>query len=109
MKIRISPASRTFEIYRRQEIEEGFHCSYELNPTFESALKDKGLRVVGRGEHDEARIVELSGHRFFVATLFQPQLSSVQGAPHPLITAFLNASLKFRGERAKTKRRTHRA
>jgi CTP synthase (UTP-ammonia lyase) len=38
------------------------------------------------------RVVELTDHRFFVATLFVPQLSSRPDAPHPLITALLKAA-----------------
>jgi CTP synthase (UTP-ammonia lyase) len=39
--------------------------------------------------------VELADHRFFVATLFQPQLSSSPEKPHPLLTAFVQAAAEF--------------
>jgi CTP synthase (UTP-ammonia lyase) len=42
------------------------------------------------------RVVELTRHRFFVATLFVPQLSSRPEASHPLITAFLRAARAHR-------------
>ena len=48
------------------------------------------------GEEGEARIVEMIDHRFFLATLFQPQLTSKEGSPHPLITAYLEAVLSFK-------------
>ena len=38
------------------------------------------------------RAFDLPSHRFFLATLFQPQLSSSYDAPHPLIEGFLRAS-----------------
>lgn len=93
LKIRVSPGSLAFRIYRRQEAQEPFSCSYELNPAFKARIEAGGLRIVGVGQNGEARIVELPGHRFFVATLFQPQLASTEGRPHPLITAYLEAML----------------
>jgi CTP synthase (UTP-ammonia lyase) len=37
--------------------------------------------------------IELASHPFFLATLFQPQVGALAGAPtHPLIGAFLEAA-----------------
>jgi CTP synthase (UTP-ammonia lyase) len=41
------------------------------------------------------RIVELSTHRFYVATLFLPQVSSRPESPYPLIVAYLRTALAF--------------
>jgi hypothetical protein len=49
-------------------------------------------RVVGVDRDGEARVLELPGRRFFIATLFVPQLSSSPNSPHPLITAYLRAA-----------------
>jgi CTP synthase (UTP-ammonia lyase) len=38
-------------------------------------------------------MVELTGRRFFMATLFLPQLSSTPTTPHPIIMAYLQAAL----------------
>jgi CTP synthase (UTP-ammonia lyase) len=51
-----------------------------------------GLVISGTDQDGEARIVELPGLRFFVATLFVPQTSRASGAPHPLISAYLQAA-----------------
>jgi CTP synthase (UTP-ammonia lyase) len=51
-----------------------------------------GLVISGTDQDGEARIVELPSLRFFVATLFVPQTSSASGAPHPLISAYLQAA-----------------
>ena len=48
-----------------------------------------GLRIVGVDQDGEARIVEVPEHRFFVGTLFVPQLNSTAEHPHPLIVAFM--------------------
>ncbi len=41
----------------------------------------------------DARIVELAGHPFFLATLFQPERSAFSGRVHPLILGYVQALL----------------
>ena len=94
MKIRLRPGSLAYRIYGAKAVEERFHCNNELNPDFERAIEEKGMTISGRGEHGEARIIELNDHPFFLATGFQPQLSSEENHPHPLIVAFLKAARK---------------
>ena len=94
-KIVLSTKSLAYQIYGQQEIEEEHACGFNLNPDFQHLFEEKGLRIVGRGEDQEARVIELVGHRFFVGTLFLPQFSSREGQPHPLITAFLEAAMEF--------------
>lgn len=36
--------------------------------------------------------MELAGHPFFVATLFQPERAALRGVEHPLVTAFVAAA-----------------
>jgi CTP synthase (UTP-ammonia lyase) len=47
--------------------------------------------MVASDEHNEARMLELKGHPFYLATLFIPQASSSFEKPHPLIVALLTA------------------
>ena len=53
------------------------------------------LKITGVDVEGEARIVELSDHTFYVATLFLPQVSSKPDRPHPLIVAYLRAAIAF--------------
>jgi CTP synthase (UTP-ammonia lyase) len=39
-------------------------------------------------------VIELPEHSFFLGTLFLPQLRSLPGRPHPLISAFVRAAIK---------------
>jgi CTP synthase (UTP-ammonia lyase) len=80
-------------------IDEAYTCSYELNPAFEATLTACGLRIAGRDETGAVRAVELPEHPFYVATLYQPQQASTADRPHPLITAFLQAAMRFRAGR----------
>jgi CTP synthase (UTP-ammonia lyase) len=96
LRINLIPNSLACGIYGRQQIEERYHCAFGLSPNHRRALEDAGLITTGveSGEEltrGEARIVEISQHPFFIATLFVPQMLSTAASPHPLITAFLRA------------------
>jgi CTP synthase (UTP-ammonia lyase) len=69
-----------------------FFCSFETNGDFVPRWQAGGLRVGARGHDGEMRAFELPANRFFLATLFQPQLSSRHRSPHPIVTGFLNAA-----------------
>lgn len=97
MPIRIEPGTRAHAIFGSDQIRERFTCSYELNRAFESRLTGAGLVVSGRGENGEARVIELPGHPYYIATLFLPQLSSTPERPHPFVTAFLRAAAEREG------------
>ena len=88
--IRLKPGSRAYRIFKREQITEEYFCNYEVNPDYEAKLEAAGLHITGRGPGGEARIEELAHDRFFVATLFQPQLTSAAtGRPHPFILEYL--------------------
>ena len=80
-------------------IEEEFFCNYELNPEFEWMAMEAGFPVVARGSKEECRAIESTAHLFYIATLFQPQLSSREDDPHPLIMAFLQHVADFHRKR----------
>jgi CTP synthase (UTP-ammonia lyase) len=48
--------------------------------------------MVGFDGAGYVRIAELPEHEFFVGTLFQPQLSSTEAMPHPIVRAFCKAA-----------------
>lgn len=84
-----NPASQTARIFDSTHITENYYCNFGLNPVYQQQLNDNGFCIVGTDHLKEARILELTGHPFFIATLFVPQTHSTQAAPHRLITAFL--------------------
>lgn len=88
----VAAGSRAHAAYGRDASIEEFRCNYGLNSAYQQRIHASGLRVSGVDESGEARIVELPGQRFYMATLFLPQLTSSADAPHPLITAYLRAA-----------------
>ena len=64
-----------------KEVYEEYYCNYWVNEEYEKQFQASGLRVNACGIGGETRGVELPGHRFFVALLFQPQLSSRPESP----------------------------
>ncbi len=99
---KIVPGSLAHRAYGKDETVEEFRCNYGLNPKYRDKIGAGGLQVSGVDSNGEIRIVELPDHRFFMATLFLPQLSSSFDTPHCLVVAYLKAALTF--QRGKIKR-----
>lgn len=92
MPVNLKPGSLAAQCYKARRVSELYYCNFGLNPTYRQTLDDGGLRVTGVDDDDEARVFELPGHPFYVATLFVPQNRSTIEEPHPLVTALLSAA-----------------
>jgi CTP synthase (UTP-ammonia lyase) len=93
-RVTIVPDTRAAAIWGSPTALEDFRCNYGADRTYHRALAQAGLGLSGFGDEGELRIVELSGHPFFLATLFLPQLRSTPGRPHPLLVAFASATTR---------------
>ena len=89
--IRLVPGSRISNAYREATVVEGYHCSYGLNPEFQTSLFQHPLIASAFDENGEVRAIELGGHPFYVATLFQPERRALKGEVPPLVKAFCAA------------------
>lgn len=94
--IRFQEGSILAAAYGCLEAIEGYHCSYGINPAFSSAIVSGPLRVSAEDGGGEVRAVELEGHPFFVATLFQPERAALAGNIPPLAAAFVRATAAMR-------------
>jgi CTP synthase (UTP-ammonia lyase) len=92
----IIPATIAYQAYGKDSIIEKFQCNYGLNEKYRNDFSDGILKITGYDEDDNARIIEIPIHRFFIATLFLPQFTSKPGMSHPLILSFIKAAIKFR-------------
>jgi len=101
----IRAESRLARIYGRIEgVQEVFHCSWALSSDFMEAAVQGNMEFSAWDESGNPRALELHGHPFFMASLFQPELSSTPEAVHPIIAGFLaamneSASLPLGGSR----------
>ena len=94
------PGSRIAELCGIGEIRFGYHCNFGLNPKFEPGLQSAGMRVAARDRTGEVRAVELTGHPFFIGTLFQPERLALIGENSPVVDAFVTAAFAFARSRA---------
>jgi CTP synthase (UTP-ammonia lyase) len=92
--VRLQPGSRLASAYRSTSTAEPYLCRYGVNPRFLAALVGGPLRVTATDESGDVRAVELDGHRFFVATLFQPERAALQGKTAPVVVEFVRACAK---------------
>jgi CTP synthase (UTP-ammonia lyase) len=76
----------------------GFHyCSYGLADAFVERLEEAGVVISAHAPDAGVEGIELPAHPFFMATLFQPQIGALSGAPpHPLIAAFVEEASRVR-------------
>jgi len=100
-RLKILPGTRLHSSCGSEDDSEQYYCNYGVNEEYERQFQAAGLRVSARGIQGETRAVELPDHRFFIATLFQPQLSSRPEAPHPFWLAFLRAAMQFQKTRSR--------
>jgi CTP synthase (UTP-ammonia lyase) len=90
--IRFRQGSILAAAYGCLEATEGYHCNYGINPAFSSAIVSGPLRVSAEDGGGDVRAVELDGHPFFVATLFQPERAALIGKTPPVVAAFVRAA-----------------
>ncbi|WP_458377101.1 CTP synthase C-terminal region-related (seleno)protein [Pseudomonas fluorescens] len=92
--IHLVEGSLIAKAYENSEIREGYRCRYGVNPEFERALLSQQLCAVGHDSSGDLRAVELHGHPFFVATLFQPERAALKGLLPPLVSALIEACVR---------------
>ncbi|MCW8275497.1 CTP synthase [Pseudomonas sp. PCH199] len=94
--IHLLEGSLIAKAYETSEIREGYRCNYGVNPEFERELLQNDLHCVGRDLAQGLRALELKGHPFFVATLFQPERAALKGTLPPLVRALVEACAEQR-------------
>jgi CTP synthase (UTP-ammonia lyase) len=84
--------SITYRAIGKDKFIGNYHCSFGLNPEFKKIINDGGLNVVVENDNGEVRGCELKSLKFFVGSLFQPQLQSKTGNPNPLLLSFFKSA-----------------
>lgn len=89
LTIRIVPGTRIHALLQQEERNEIFNCNYGLNPEWENLFIGASLRIGARDDSSEVRALELVHHKFFIATLYEPERSALNGRGlNPLVEAF---------------------
>ncbi len=103
-KMVVNIASNTLAhcLYGCDTATEEYFCRFGINPLYQDAILEAGLKITGYDSDGEPRIFELSNHPFFLASLFVPQTSSTPECPHPLITGFVVACRNNKSATTKT-------
>jgi CTP synthase (UTP-ammonia lyase) len=87
-RVRYTRGSMLHRIYQADDSIEEYHCSYGFNGRYSRLLEARDLTIAAVDDHNDIRAVELEGHPFFIATLFQPEMRP-PGEPNPLVAAFV--------------------
>lgn len=81
------------QLYGRDIISERHRHRYEVNNNYRAVLEKNGLVISGNHKKGNlAEIIELPGHKFFMASQFHPEFKSRPLNPHPLFVGFVKAS-----------------
>src|SRR3989454_379519 len=94
-EIDVDPNSTTAKLYGATTIYERHRHRYEINPAYIPKLEDAGLRYVGRSDDGRRmEVLELKGHRYFVASQFHPELRSRPLRPSPIHLGLVRAAAR---------------
>jgi CTP synthase (UTP-ammonia lyase) len=96
-RVRLTAGSAIRRAYGVPESMVEYHCSFGLNGRYRRLMESSSLHVTAVDDQDEIRAVEMDGHPFFVATLFQPEMA----APSGLVNAFVAACVRQRARLTK--------
>jgi CTP synthase (UTP-ammonia lyase) len=89
----LAPGSLLARLHGSTRVTERTTCDYGLAPEMQHLAGEHGMRVAGSDDSGEVRAVERPDHRFFVGTLYQPQLCSTRDRPHPVFLGLLAAAM----------------
>ncbi|MGW3039358.1 CTP synthase C-terminal region-related (seleno)protein [Kitasatospora sp. NPDC001159] len=93
----VTPDTLAERVLGATRTQERYHCNYGLNADYLDRLRTHGLRFSGADESGQARMLELPEHPFFLASLFQPELSGDGTRAHPVIRALAAAAVAHAG------------
>ncbi|WP_406197521.1 hypothetical protein OH807_12220 [Kitasatospora sp. NBC_01560] len=91
--VEIAPGTLAERILGTTRTLERYHCAYGLNPAYLERLRAGGLRFSAVDDDGDLRMLELPGHPFFLASLFQPELAGDGTRAHPVVRALAAAAV----------------
>ena len=97
----IKAGTKTYSAYRSKKISERHRHRYEVNNRYKNRLEKSGMVISGVNDSlGVVETIEISGHPWFVAGQFHPELKSRVNKAHPLFREFIKASKKYSKKRS---------
>ncbi|WP_428304887.1 CTP synthase [Lacipirellula sp.] len=91
---KLDPESHSAKAYGAEEVSERHRHRYELNNVYRQQFTANGMMIAGKSPDGTlAEIVELPGHRWFVAVQYHPEFKSKPTDAHPLFAGFVRAAI----------------
>ena len=86
--------SRTFDIYKKENIRERHRHRYEFNNAYLTQFERAGMMCVGRNpESDLVEVVEIPSLKWYIGTQYHPEYQSTVLKPHPLFVDFVKHAI----------------
>ena len=97
----IKAGTKTYSAYRSKKISERHRYRYEVNNRYKNRLEKAGMVISGVNDSlGVVETIEISGHPWFIAGQFHPELKSRVNKAHPLFREFIKASKKYSKKRS---------
>ena len=91
----LKEGSRVRDIYKKAEIVERHRHRYEVNNKYVEDLEKAGLIFSGKSEDASLmEIIEIPGHKWFVACQAHPEFTSTPRYGHKLFESYIEAAIK---------------
>ena len=98
---RLVKSSLAHSLYKKNTITERHRHRYEVNNRYKNRLEKAGMVISGVNDSlGVVETIEISGHPWFVAGQFHPELKSRVNKAHPLFREFIKASKKYNKKRS---------
>jgi CTP synthase len=102
----LKPGSVAHKAYNRDLIYERHRHRYEFNMRYRERLEGCGMEITGISPDETlVEIVEMRDHPWFLGCQFHPEFKSKPFNPHPLFKDFIRASLKYRQDKTKCRKK----
>lgn len=89
----LHPDSKSRLLYGSGIISERHRHRYEINNKYRDKLTEAGLLIAGTSPDGKlVELVELPGHKYFVASQYHPEFKSRPERPHPLFVGLVAAA-----------------
>lgn len=103
-EVQIREGSLAHRMYGKDAIFERHRHRYEVNPKLIKTLESKELKFTGRTRDNiRMEILEISSHRYFIASQFHPEFKSRPNSPAPMFYHLVKHAIEYKKENEKNR------